>query len=51
MTDFYTKELPGGDDIECRTVGDREFGVAAEEFPLNYYDNEDGFWDSYIKYK
>ena len=51
MTDFHTKEYPEGHEIEARTVGDVEFGVAAEQLPLNYYDNDDGFWDAYIKQK
>jgi len=51
MTDFFLPDTPTGDDIEARTVGDKLFGVAAEELPLNYYDNDDGFWDEYIATK
>ena len=51
MTDFYTKEYPERHETEARTVGETLTGIAAEELPINYYDNDDGFWDDYIKYK
>ena len=51
MTDFYTKEYPERHEIEALTVGETEIGIPAEDLPINYYDNDDGFWDDYIKYK
>ena len=51
MTDFATLNDMGPDDIESQVAGDVEHGVAPEELPLNYYDNDDGFWDEYIKHK
>ena len=51
MTDFFTHSHLGPDDIEARMAGDVNHGIAAEELPLNYYDNDDGFWDDYIQKK
>ena len=51
MTDFYTFEHPTIDDIPAEVCGDKNFGVPAEDLPLNYYDNDDGFWDDYIQNK
>lgn len=51
MTDYQTFDYIGPDDIEAYTVGDRVHGLPPEELPLNYYDNEDGFWDDYIEMK
>lgn len=51
LTDFYTKVYPDGDAIEARDTGDHNNGVAARELPINYYDNDDGFWDDYIDHK
>lgn len=48
LTDFYIPNLPKLEDIEAYTVGDRQFGVPPTQVPLNYYDNDDGFWDDYI---
>jgi hypothetical protein len=38
----------GPEDIAARLEGDVEHGVAPQNLPLNYYDNDDGFWDDYI---
>lgn len=51
MTDFFLHDNMGPEDIEARVAGDMNHGVAAEELPLNYYDNDDGFWDDYISQK
>lgn len=51
MTDFFTHENMGPDDILARVPGHVNVGTPAEELPLNYYDNDDGFWDSYIQHK
>lgn len=51
MTDFFTFEHLGVDDIPARTPGRDNVGVAPAELPLNYYDNDDGFWDKYIQHK
>lgn len=51
LTDFYTQVYPTGDAIEARDTGDRNNGVAPKELPINYYDNDDGFWDDYIDHK
>ena len=48
MTDFFTFGFATLDDVESQDVGDRNFGVPPEELPLNYYDNDDGYWDEYI---
>ena len=45
MTDYQTFDYAEADDIEAYTVGDRVHGLPPEELPLNYYDNDDGFWD------
>jgi hypothetical protein len=51
MTDFFNFKEPTIDDVEAEVCGETEFGVPAEELPLNFYDNEDGFWDDYIRRK
>lgn len=51
LTDFATFEEMGLDDVETEVAGDRENGIKAEELPLNYYDNDDGYWDNHIEYK
>jgi len=51
MTDFFEFEHAGPDDIPAYSQGDRNFGVPPEELPLNYYDNDDGYWDDYISRK
>jgi len=51
MTDFFTHDMPKIEDVECQVCGENEYGVPPEELPLNYYDNEDGFWDNYIRHK
>lgn len=51
LTDYPTFDYMGADDVEAYTVGDRVHGLPPEELPLNYYDNEDGFWDDYIEMK
>lgn len=51
MTDFFTFDDLGPDDIESEKVGVVNTGVRPEELPLNFYDNDDGFWDGYIRYK
>ena len=46
LTDFPLKPYAGLDDIEAAD------DIANEHLvPINYYDNEDGFWDNYIKEK
>lgn len=42
MTDFYVKEYPNPK---------QRFGADDPILPLNFYDNDDGFWDVYIKHK
>lgn len=42
MTDFYTK--PYSDPL-------KPLNEAEQVIPLNYYDNDDGFWDEYIQEK
>lgn len=51
MTDFFEFDHPGLDDVQAYVCGETEYGVPPEELPLNYYDNDDGFWDTYIKEK
>lgn len=51
LTDYPTFEHLGPEEIPAYTVGDIVHGVPAEELPLVYYDNEDGFWDEYIEMK
>lgn len=48
MTDFFEFDLPKLDDIQAQVAGETEYGVPPEQLPLNYYDNDDGFWDDYI---
>ena len=44
MTDWPLKPYAGLEDIEA------EKHLANDHLvPINYYDNEDGFWDNYIK--
>ena len=50
-TDFFIPETPTVDDIEAYTCGDKFHGTPPAELPLHYYDNDDGFWDDYIKQK
>lgn len=42
MTDFYLKPYPDVHDVE---------EVADPILPLDFYDNDDGFWDEYIAFK
>lgn len=51
MTDFFTHSHPKLDEIEAEVVGETEYGVKAEELPLNYYDNDDGYYDNYLRHK
>ena len=51
LTDFLTVDAPGPDEIQALHCGFDQKGVAAEELPLHYYDNDDGFWDDYIREK
>ena len=51
MTDFFEFDHPGLDEIQAQVCGETEYGVPAEELPLNYYENDDGFWDNYIQQK
>lgn len=51
MTDFFTFDHCGLDDIEVEKAGEVNYGVRPEEVPLNYYDNDDGFWTDYIRHK
>ena len=46
MTDWPLKPYADLDDIEAADHIANEHLV-----PINYYDNEDGFWDKYIKEK
>ena len=43
MTDFYRKPYAEADD---RRMSVEEMNEG--EVPLDYFDNEDGFWDGYI---
>lgn len=51
MTDFFTFEHMGIDDIPAEVPGVVNVGTLPAELPLHYYDNDDGFWDDYIQYK
>jgi hypothetical protein len=51
MTDFATYNELGIDDVTAEKCGEVKFGVKPEELPLNYYDNDDGYYDNYIRYK
>ena len=44
MTDFYTKPYPHPLEDPLRTK-------KPLITPLNYYDNDDGFWNEYIQHK
>ena len=50
MTDFYVFDHMTIDDIPSQVAGtnDANIGEAPRELPINYYDNDDGFWDDYI---
>jgi hypothetical protein len=43
--------MPTLEDVRARDCGEDETGVPPEELPINFYDNDDGFWDEYIKFK
>jgi len=51
MTDFFTFQNMGIDQVETEVAGDVENGVRPEEVPIDFYDNDDGFWDGYISHK
>ena len=51
MTDFFEFDHPGLDEIQAQVCGETKYGVPPEELPLNYYENDVGFWDSYIQQK
>lgn len=46
LADFPTMRNPTIDDVQAELSG--EHGILPSELPLNYYDNDDGFWDNYI---
>ena len=46
MVDFPTKEYAGVDEVKAAREKSNEHLV-----PINYYDNDDGFWDEYIAAK
>ena len=46
MTDFPIKPYAGLEDIKAADHIANEHQV-----PINYYDNDDGFWDNFIKEK
>ena len=48
LSDFPTMKHPKLDDVQCEM---NSHGILPNELPLNYYDNEDGFWDNYIDHK
>lgn len=48
MADVFEFAEPSINDVEAQVCGLFEYGVPPEEVPLNYYDNDDGFWDNYI---
>lgn len=48
LTDFVIMQEVKGEDIQAYACGDRTFGIPPTQIPLNYYDNDDGFWDDYI---
>ena len=48
MTDFFEHDYPEPEDKQALVSGDRFNGEAPAELPLNFYDNDDGFWDNYI---
>ena len=50
MTDFHTFVHPQVDDVVSEVAGEIPY-VPAADLPINYYDNDDGFWDDYIKEK
>ena len=50
MTDFHTFVQPGLDDVISEVAGEIPYHPPAD-LPINYYDNDDGFWDDYIKEK
>lgn len=43
LTDFYVKPYPGPHHVFADTT--------QPILPLDYYDNDDGFWTEYIQYK
>ena len=49
LTDFLTLERPGPEEVAAQDCGQDPQGPPPEELPLHYYDNDDGFWDDYIK--
>lgn len=49
MEDFPTMDDPGIDTTEIDN--DHRYGPLPKELPINYYDNDDGFWDNYIDHK
>ena len=38
-------------ETESRVSGEAFTGVPAAELPINFYDNDDGYWDDYIQHK
>lgn len=51
LTDFVTLPHMTVDDIPAHVPTGVPIGTPAEDLPINYYDNDDGFWDDYIAYK
>lgn len=46
LPDFPRMKHGTIDDVAAELNG--ENGVLPKELPMNYYDNDDGFWDDYI---
>ena len=46
MTDFYRKPYAGIHDIKASNAIQNDYVM-----PVQYWDNDDGFWDDYIQHK
>lgn len=52
LTDFITLPHMSLEDIPAHVPTlSGPVGTPPEELPINYYDNDDGFWDEYIEHK
>ena len=52
LSDFVTLDHCEPDDVGIYKAGEQRYGLKPpKDLPINYYDNDDGFWDSYIQHK
>lgn len=50
LTDVFTFDHPTPATVDAAESGERPFSLPHDP-PINFYDNDDGFWDNHIREK